>query len=136
MPDQIQTGTMIVHQSANMQPFALESTPYFRKWSSLGTDESAGLDSRVRAAGWSLFFIAGEFHAVVPAWGGNDTLRRGVKRLLARARLQHFNCLEVTNIKRKYFLGIPYLSISANPRHIQLGSRVESIEKRVEHEND
>ena len=134
MPSQIQAGTMMVYQSANLLPFALESKPYFRNWGSLGTAESAGLNSKVRDSGWNLFFIAGEFRAIVPAWGGNDTLRRGVKRLLAQTHQQHFNCLEVTNIRRKYFLGIPYVSIAANPRHIQLGSRVEPMELRIEHE--
>ena len=128
MPSQIQNGTMMVYQSANLLPFALESKPYFRNWGSLGAAESSSLDAKVRAKGWNLFFIAGEFRAIVPAWGGNDTLRRGVKRLLAQTHQQHFNCLEVTDIRRKYFLGIPYLSISANPRHIQLGSRIESME--------
>lgn len=136
MTNQVQTGTMMVYQSPNLQPFALESTPYFRKWGSLGAAASSGLDDRVRAEGWSLFFIAGDFRAIVPAWGGADTLRRGVKRLLAKTQLQHFNCLEVTDIRRKYFLGFPYVSISANPRHIQPGSRIESIEKRAEREKN
>ena len=135
MPDQIQTGTMMVYQSANLQSFAFEGKPYFRNWRSLGTAESSGLDSRVRAIGWSLFFMAGEIRAVVPAWGGHDTLRRGVQRLLAQTHLRHFNCLEVTDVRRKYFFGIPYLSISANPRHIQQGSQIESIEQRLQHES-
>jgi len=86
--------------------------------------------------GWTLFFLAGEIRAVVPAWGGHNALRRGVKRLLARTHLQHFNCLEVTEIRRKYFLGIPYLSISANPRHIQQGCQIESMELRLRHESN
>jgi hypothetical protein len=134
MPYQIQTGTMMVYQSANLQPLAVESDPYFRNWRSLGAAESSGLESRVRAIGWTLFFLAGEIRTVVPAWGGHNTLRRGVKRLLARTHLRHFNCLEVTEICRKYFLGIPYLSMSANLRHIQLGCQIESMELRLQHE--
>jgi hypothetical protein len=79
--------------------------------------------------------MAGEITAVVPAWGGHNTLRRGVKRLLAQTRLQCLNCLEVTDIRRKYFLGIPYLSISANPRHIQEGSQIQSITQRAQDGN-
>ena len=135
MPNQIQTGTMLVYHSANLQPFGLEGKPYFRNWRSLGIAESFGLASKVRAHGWNLFFMAGEIRAVVPAWGGHDTMRRGVKRLLAQTHLQHFNCLEVAHIRRRYFLGIPYVSISANPRHIQQGSRIETIELRLQQEN-
>ena len=75
---------MMVYQSANLQSLAVEREPYFRNWRSLGAAESSGLDSRVRAKGWSLFFMAGEIKAVVPGWGGHNTLRRGVKRLLAQ----------------------------------------------------
>jgi hypothetical protein len=41
----------------------------------------------------------------------------------------------VTEIRRKYFLGIPYLSISANQRHIQQGCQIESMELRLQHED-
>lgn len=136
MPYQVQAGTMMVYQSANLQSLAVESDPYFNHWRSLGIAESSALESSVRAIGWTLFFLAGEITAVVPAWGGHNTLRRGVKRLLARTHLQHFNCLEVTEIRRRYFLGIPYLSISANPRHIQQSCQIESLELRLQHESN
>lgn len=132
MPNQIQAGTMIVHQSAAVRSLNVESEPYFHQWSSLGPLESSGLDQKVRAIGWNLFFMAGEIRAVVPAWGGHNTLRRGVKRLLAQARLQHFNCLEVTQVLRKYFLGVPYVSIAAHARHLQEGSQIQSIEQRAQ----
>jgi hypothetical protein len=134
MQNQIQAGTMIVQPSAIFDTLEVESEPYCRNWRSLGILDSSGLDSRVRAKGWSLFFMAGEIRAIVPAWGGHNTLRRGVKRLLAQTRLQHLNCLEVTHILRKYFLGIPYVSIAANQRHIQEGSQIQSIEQRAQHD--
>ena len=78
MTHQIQCGAMMVYQSANLQSLTGEIEPYFKNWRSLGTVESLGLDRRVRAKGWSLFFMAGEITAVVPGWGGHNTLRRGV----------------------------------------------------------
>ena len=102
MPNQIQAGTMIVHQSAAWRSLNVESEPYFQQWSSLGPLESSGLDQKVHAIGWNLFFMAGEIRAVVPAWGGHNTLRRGVKRLLAQAQLQNLNCLEVTHLPELY----------------------------------
>src|SRR5271157_4100126 len=130
MAHQIQAGTMMVQQSASMRSLGIESEPYSGNWHSLGILESSGLDRRVRGAGWSLFFMANELRAVVPAWGGQNTLRRGVKRLLAQTRLQHFNCLEVSHILKKHFLGIPYVTITAHSRHIQEGSQIHSIEQR------
>ena len=133
MPNQIQAGTMMVQQSASMRSLGIESEPYSGSWRSLGILESSGLDDKVRAAGWNLFFMANELRALVPAWGGQSTLRAGVKRLLAQTRLQHFNCLEVTHILKKHFLGIPYVSIAAHSRHIQDGCQIQSIEQRAQH---
>jgi hypothetical protein len=130
MPNQIQAGTMMVQQSASMRPLGIESEAYSGSWRLLGIPESSGLDRKVRTAGWSLFFMAGELRTVVPAWGGQNTLRRGVKRLLAQTRMQHFNCLEVTYILKKHFLGIPYVSIAAHSRHIQEGCQIQSTEQR------
>ncbi len=131
MANQIQSGTMMVQQSPSLRPLGIESEAYSGSWSSLGAVESSSLDHKVRAAGWNLFFMAGELRAMVPAWGGQNTLRRGVKRLLAQTRLQHFNCLELSHVLRKYFLGVPYISITAHPRHIQRGCQIQSLELRA-----
>lgn len=132
MPNHIQTGTIIVQQSESLRPLGIESEPYCGSWRSLGVLESSGLDRKIRDYGWTLFYMAGELKTAVPAWGGQKTLRRGVKRLLAQTRLQHFNCLELTHVLRKRFLGIPYLSIAAHSRHIQQGSQIRSIDQRVQ----
>lgn len=132
----IQVGTMMVQRSAGLQSFGIQSEPYAGTWQSLGILESSGLDRRIRAAGWKLFFMADELRTVVPAWGGHKTLRRGVKRLLAQTRAQHLNCLELTCITKKRFLGIPYLSIAAHSRHIQQGSQIQSLEQRTRNATD
>ncbi len=132
MPNQVQPGTMMVRQSVILQSLGVESEPYCENWRSLSVRDSSCLDHKVRAAGWNLFFMAGELRAVVPAWGGQNSLRRGVKRLLAQTLLQDFNCLEVSHILRKRFLGIPYVSIAAHPRHIQEGCQIQSVERRAQ----
>jgi hypothetical protein len=132
MTNQVQSGTMLVQQSAILGFRGVQSELYCQNWRSLGAIESLGFDQRVRAAGWNLFFMAEELRAVVPAWGGQSALQRGVKRLLAQTRLQHFNCLELSHVLRKHVLGIPYISIVAHPRHIQRGYQVQSIEQRAQ----
>ncbi len=132
MPNQTQAGTMIVQPSAHLQALEIQSEPYSEGWRLLGFLESADLDRRIRTAGWKLFFMAGELKTVVPAWGGENTLRRGIKRLLAQTRLQHFNCFELTHILKKRFLGIPYVSLAGHSRHIQLGSQIRSTEQRAQ----
>jgi len=131
MPNHIQAGTFMIYPTMTLRSLGIESEPYSEGWQSLGVLESSDLDRKIRAAGWNLFFMAGELRAVVPAWGGQNTLRRGMKRLLAQTRAQHFNCLELTQVLRKRFLGIPYVSMGAHSRHIQQGSEVQSLEQRT-----
>ena len=124
---------MMVYQSAILQSLTVESEPYFQELELDGDCRELRLSiAEFETRGGTCSSWPAKFKTVVPAWGGRDTLRRGVKRLLARTRLQHFNCLEVTDIRRKYFLGIPYLSISANPRHIQEGSQMQSSAQRAQ----
>jgi hypothetical protein len=130
MSNEIQAGTVLVQQSALLHSLGKQGESYSDKWCSLGTTESAELDRNLRAAGWNFFFIADELRTIVPPWGGEKTLRAGVKRLLARTRAQQFNCLQLSNILRERFLGIPFLSVVAHARHVQQGSRMESLEQR------
>ena len=131
MPNHIQAGTIMVQISESLRSLGIESEPYYESWQSLGVSESFTLDRKIRDSGWKLFYMANELKTAVPAWGGQKTLRRGVKRLLAQTRTQHFNCLELTHILRKRFLGIPYVSIAAHSRHIQQGSQMQSMAQRV-----
>jgi hypothetical protein len=122
MPNEIQSGTMMVRSAEFPPGLQLETQSYNQTWSSLGTCDSSAFDGRLRAAGWNLFFMADELKAVVPAWGGQKTLRAGVRRLLAQTGVRHFNCMQVSRIVRTSFFGIPYMSIAAHPCHMQRGS--------------
>jgi len=131
MSNKIQAGTMLIRQSALPRSLGTQGEIYSDQWASLGTNESAGLDQQLRNAGWNFFFIADELRTIVPPWGGEKTLRAGVKRLLARTNAQQFNCMQVSNILRERFLGIPFVSVVAHARHVQQGSRIESLEQRT-----
>ena len=131
MPNLIQAGTMMVEQSAILQSLGIESGSYDKRWRSLGSLDSSAFETKLQAAGWNFFFMAEQLRAVVPAWGGQSTIGRGVKRLLAQTRLQHFNCMEVSHVLKRRFLGIPYVSIAAHARHIQKGGSIRSSEQRA-----
>jgi hypothetical protein len=45
-------------------------------------------------------------------------------------REQDFNCLEVTGIVAKRFLGMPYTVVSAHSRHIQQGCELDDVQRR------
>ncbi len=135
MSNTIQAGTMLVQQSALLHSLGTKGEIYSDQWCSLGAHESAGLDRKLRDAGWNFFFMADELRTIVPPWGGQRTLRAGVKRLLARTRAQQFNCMQLSNVLQERFLGIPFISVVAHARHVQQGSRMESLEQRTSRGN-
>jgi hypothetical protein len=130
MPDLIQSGTILVQRSALQHSLGETGETYSGQWCSLGAKESVNLHGRLRTAGWQLFFMAEELRTLVPAWGGPKSVRSGIKRLLVRTSAQRFNCMQVSNVLREHFLGIPYLSVIAHARHLQKGSRIDSFEQR------
>jgi hypothetical protein len=52
-------------------------------------------------------------------WQGQKNVRRAVRRVLRKIRSAKFNCVEITEISARHFLGLPYVHVSAHSRHIQ-----------------
>lgn len=46
---------------------------------------------------------------------------QAIKKVTAQMKSDRFNCLEVTQVAEKRFLGLLYVSLCAHPRHIQEG---------------
>ena len=59
------------------------------------------------------------------------TVRRAMERVLAKAAPSKFNCLEVTEISAKQFLGFPYVQVSAHSRHIQKSPFLQEAAERA-----
>jgi hypothetical protein len=61
---------------------------------------------------------------------GTTRIQNAVQRILARVKPQSFNCLEITGIVAKRFMGVPYATVSAHSRHIQPGCYLGGAEER------
>lgn len=130
MSQQIQVGTVLIDDRALMaQALGIDTERYVETWSVVGANGFA-LDRKIHAAGWNFFFMAGEVKATCLGAVGAKNIRKALKRILSRTSDQNFNCLEVTGITAKHFLGVPYTSVSANCRHIQQSCRLDDIQQR------
>jgi hypothetical protein len=120
MPETIKTGTILI-EDGTFLPDALrvESEPCAPGWRSVKNLDGYGLDRKIHEAGWTFFCLAGEIKTIVFGFEGQKRVRRAVKRILARLKMEKFNSLEITRVASKRFLGVPYVSISARSRHIQ-----------------
>src|SRR5256712_11955911 len=139
MPSTIQVGTIVMKMkewSLMTQLLGLESEPCSGNWSLVKALDSFALDRKIHAAGWNFFFMAAEAKVMFFGALGAKKINKALKRILGKGRQQNFNCLEVTGIVAKRFLGVPYATVSAHSRHIQHSCQLDGIQQRRTDQND
>jgi hypothetical protein len=132
MTPSVQVGTILIGEESPrmIQVLALESDPYFENWSVVKALDGFALDRRIHAAGWNFFFLAGEVKVMFFGAIGATKIGTALIRILQKVKRHNFNCLEVTGIVARRFLGVPYATVSAHSRHIQQSCQLDSIESR------
>src|SRR5437879_6589925 len=118
------TGTVFIKEGTPLPTLrSMESEQFLPGWRIVKNLDRQALTREIEGANWSFFYLAGEIRTIVFGRGGLGTLRRAVKRIVAKQGGQsfRFNSLEITKISSKWFLGIPLTSVTAHSRHIQLG---------------
>jgi hypothetical protein len=98
---------------------AIESESFLPGWRIVQDIDGYGLSRAIEEAHWNFFYLAGEKKAIVFGREKSRALRRAVKQILAKRDGQRCNCLEITRVASKRFLGIPLLSVAANYRNVQ-----------------
>jgi hypothetical protein len=137
MTPNVQVGTILIEEGPRIaQVLGLESEPYSGNWSVIQALDGFSLDRKIHAAGWNFFFMAAEVKVMIFGAVGATKIQRALKRILEKVRQQNFNCLEVTGIVAKHFLGVPYATVSAHSRHIQQGCLLGSAQERRMTQND
>lgn len=99
----------------------IETEDFLPEWSVVKNLDRGGLTRKIENVHWNFFYLAGSIKATVIGRNGRAALRRAVKRVLAKREGQSLNSLEITKIVSRWFLVIPFLSITAYSRHIQEG---------------
>src|SRR5258708_26631155 len=99
----------------------IETEAFIPGWRAVRNCDGYRLGRKIEEAKWNFFYLAGEVRVIVLGLEGPSTLRRAVRSILAKPEARKFNSLEVTGTRSRWFLGIPFVSITANFRHIQQG---------------
>jgi hypothetical protein len=119
MTDKIKTGAILIEESALLpDTLQFESEPYSKAWRLVKNLDGYGLDRKIREAGWTFFYMV-QIKAGVFGFDREKALHRALNRILANLKSEKFNSLEITQVNAKRFLGLPYVTVSAHPRHIQ-----------------
>src|SRR6266481_302953 len=122
MSDTNSAGTIFIKEDTPLPAnLPIESEASLPGWRAVKNLDRSTLARNIEGGNWSFFYLAGEIRATVLGRDRSGTLRRAVKRVLAKQEGQKFNSLEITKVVSKRFLGIPFISVTAHFRQIQQG---------------
>jgi hypothetical protein len=120
MANTIKAGSILIAEGIFLPESLLFESEYCAQgWILVKNLDSDGMKQMVSKAGWSFLYMAGEIKTRIFGSDEEKTKRKAIKQVLAKMGSKKFNCLEITRIAAKRFLGLPYVSVEARPRHIQ-----------------
>jgi hypothetical protein len=129
----IKAGTIMMRAGTIIpQSLRVETEPYSQGWEIIKNSDGNSVDPDVRRVDWNFFFLAANIQATAMGYWGERTVRRAMERVLAKAAPSKFNCLEITEVSAKQFLGFPYVHVSAHSRHIQKSPFLQEPAERAE----
>ena len=114
------------------QSLRVETELYSRGWEIIKNAGADAVDRDIRRADWNFFFLAASIHATALGYWGERTLRRAMERVLAKAEPSKLNCLEITEVSTRQFLGFLYVHVSAHSRHIQKSPFLQELAERAD----
>src|SRR5258707_10712710 len=123
MSDTIKTGTILINVGTLLpEVLRFESDPCARGWRLVKNLDGYALGRKIHEAGWTFSWRPGEIGATVFGLDEQKTLRRAVEQILANLESAEFNSLEIMRVASeasKRFLGVRYVTVSAQLRDIQ-----------------
>jgi hypothetical protein len=115
-------GTVMITSRARLpESLHLATEPCADGWRSVTDFDAYSFGRRLREAGWTFLAEPVPIEVNVLGFGGEDTVRRGVRRLIRKLTAQRFQCFDIAEITKRSFLGIPYVRVSAQLRNVQQG---------------
>jgi hypothetical protein len=128
MPFTIKPGTILIKEGTLLpETVRFESESCVPGWRLVKDLDGCGLDRKIREAGWTFFCLAGQLGATVSGIDEQKTLSKALEQILAKLELAEFNSLEIMRVATgtsKRFLGVRYVTVSAQSRHIQASAPV------------
>ena len=122
MPQTVKVGSILIKETLLFPSgVTVDSEAYSPGWKLVRNLDGYGLARLIVKAHWNFFYMADAMGAIAIGREVPGTLRRALKRIVAKPEGQNYNSLEVTKVAAKRFLGIPFVRVAANFRHIQEG---------------
>jgi hypothetical protein len=126
MPANATAGRLFIREDTILPGgLIIETETFLPGWRAVRNCDGYRLGRKIEEANWNFFYLAGEIRVIVLGREGPETLRRAVRSVVAKPEAQKFNSLEITGTRPRWFLGIPFVSVTANFRHIQQSLALE-----------
>jgi hypothetical protein len=131
MPLGVRVGSVLIQEGLLLpKDLNVESDRYSTHWRLVVGLSCAQLEQRLTPAEWNLFYSGMQVRGSALGTVGPKSLRRAIFHALRKVRSQYFNCAEIVTIEKLRFLGIPYITVSAHPHHLQAGGFLQSHDER------
>ena len=119
----IAEGTLLIDENTLLpEPMRHDSQSIGNGWARIMNN--LAFEKKLAAAGWMFFYMAGTIRANALGFERSRMIRTAVKRLLATVALENCNCLAIDHIMMRSFCGIPFVTVLAHSRHIQLARSI------------
>jgi hypothetical protein len=126
MTDNIRVGTMLLAEGTPLPASLLVGAePYYATGWSCIQSSSAPLGQALESAGWTFFCRAGPIHTTGFGFDEQSRTDRAVAHAIEAVKREQGNCLEITQMRQRSFLGLRYTSLVAHARHIQRSRSVQ-----------
>jgi hypothetical protein len=119
MTDNIHVGTILLEEGTPLPAsLAIGTEPSATGWSCLPSS-SAQRGQELESAGGTFFCRAGPIHTTGFGFHEQSRTDRAVAHAIEAVKREQGNCLEITHMRQRSFLGWRYTSLVAHARQIQ-----------------
>ena len=112
------SSVLIKSDACLPEAVSFESKQYGR-WKVLTEDDGFAVERTLSSVGWHFFFVVPEISFSALSVHPGKALRAALKKVFSAVEAQDLNALEIVEITRKSFLGLNYVRVEAQPRHIK-----------------
>jgi hypothetical protein len=120
MVEGLRPGSVLIKEEAlQMAPTAVHAQPYCGGWSLVQCDSAGELERAICDRRLDLFKIVGSHERTAFAFGRKQAVTKALSRLLSTVAAQGRNGLEVGRISDLNLLGLHYVTVVGQARHIQ-----------------
>ena len=119
----ITSGVLLIEPDApHPRCFEIQADSHPNAWMLVKqTLTAAQLEEKLSAMGWTFFFMAGTIRVTAFGFNRDKTIYAALKRGIKAVKEQRCNSLQIEGVETHSFLGIPYITMTVRPRHIQKG---------------